>query len=277
MEEVFLSETESICPECFTAIPARRVARGDRVYLRKTCPEHGSFEAVIWRGLPACSSWVRPKTPSYPENPSCCGGWLNDAAIGLSSREAGTREPPTSGATRSSKRLPGPSSPATMAAAAVHTALARPRNLAASVLPQWPSPSVTTVMLKPGTRRRSDGRCLGIPARSCRTTGRSAGCGRSSQEAAARWPGTRSSSLTKTRPRAGFPTTTPGAPSSACMASQFVSLKACAGLSGPPGDRRHHGRLALPWLSDDRASVTARAAGCLAPSEQPAKSPVRRP
>ena len=70
MEEIFLSETESICPECFTAIPARRVSRGDRVYLRKKCPEHGSFEAVIWRGLPAHSSWARPKTPSYPKNPS---------------------------------------------------------------------------------------------------------------------------------------------------------------------------------------------------------------
>ena len=70
MEEVFLSQAESICPRCFTAIPARRVALGDQVYLRKTCPEHGSFEAVIWRGHPGYSSWVRPKIPSYPKNPS---------------------------------------------------------------------------------------------------------------------------------------------------------------------------------------------------------------
>ncbi len=70
MEEVFLSETESICPECLTAIPALRVGRGDRVYLMKTCPDHGPFEAVVWRGHPAYSSWVRPKTPSYPEDPS---------------------------------------------------------------------------------------------------------------------------------------------------------------------------------------------------------------
>ncbi len=69
MEAVYLSETQSICLECFTAIPARRVARGKRVYLRKTCPEHGSFEAVIWRGHPPYSSWVRPKTPSYPKDP----------------------------------------------------------------------------------------------------------------------------------------------------------------------------------------------------------------
>ena len=70
MEDVILSKTESICPECFTTIPAWRVARDDRVYLRKTCPKHGRLESVVWRGHPACSSWVKPKIPSYPEAPS---------------------------------------------------------------------------------------------------------------------------------------------------------------------------------------------------------------
>ncbi len=70
MEEISLSETESICPECFAVVPARRVGRGDRIFLKKTCPEHGSYETVIWRGHPAFSSWVSPKTPSCPENPS---------------------------------------------------------------------------------------------------------------------------------------------------------------------------------------------------------------
>ncbi|MCE5334403.1 MAG: radical SAM protein [Desulfobacteraceae bacterium] len=70
MIEPVLSETESICPDCLTVIPARRVARGDRIYLRKTCPEHGTFESVIWRGPPAFSSWVRPKIPSHPAVPS---------------------------------------------------------------------------------------------------------------------------------------------------------------------------------------------------------------
>ena len=70
MEEVILAETQSICPKCLTAIPAIRVAMGDRVHLRKTCPEHGRFEAVIWRGHPACSSWVRSKIPAYPKKAS---------------------------------------------------------------------------------------------------------------------------------------------------------------------------------------------------------------
>jgi hypothetical protein len=115
-------------------------------------------------------------------------------------------------------------------ALAARAPLARPRSTwPPPVLRQWPSRSVTTVMPKPGTRKGSDGGSLGIPGRSCRTTGRSAGCGRSSQEAAARWPATSSCSLTKTRPRAGFLTIIPRALSSACRASQFVSPKACAG------------------------------------------------
>jgi len=68
-EEHVLSETESVCPECLARIPATRVARGDDVYLKKICPEHGDFSTVIWRGLPAYASWVRPKLPSYPDNP----------------------------------------------------------------------------------------------------------------------------------------------------------------------------------------------------------------
>ncbi len=67
--EILLSQTESICPECFARIPAQRVADGDRVVLRKRCPEHGAFEAVIWRGEPSHASWGRPKPPAYPTDP----------------------------------------------------------------------------------------------------------------------------------------------------------------------------------------------------------------
>jgi hypothetical protein len=64
-----LAETESVCPQCLARIPAQRVARGDDVYLRKACPEHGPFETVIWRGAPALAAWLSPKTPSYPATP----------------------------------------------------------------------------------------------------------------------------------------------------------------------------------------------------------------
>ncbi|TYO94602.1 hypothetical protein LX24_02259 [Desulfallas thermosapovorans DSM 6562] len=59
-----LAVTESLCPHCLAKIPARRVARGNHVYLEKECPEHGSFKVVIWRGEPSFESWSRPKIPA---------------------------------------------------------------------------------------------------------------------------------------------------------------------------------------------------------------------
>lgn len=68
-EEQVLSETASVCPQCLARIPAQRVMRGEDVYLKKACRNHGKFETIIWRGQPAFSSWVRLKEPSYPLNP----------------------------------------------------------------------------------------------------------------------------------------------------------------------------------------------------------------
>jgi 7,8-dihydro-6-hydroxymethylpterin dimethyltransferase len=65
-----LSHTESVCPECLARIPAARVMYdGGDVYLEKDCPDHGHFKTIIWRGLPAFTSWVKPKIPTYPKNP----------------------------------------------------------------------------------------------------------------------------------------------------------------------------------------------------------------
>lgn len=64
-----LSTTESVCPECLKRIPAARVQVGDDIYLDKTCPEHGCFRTIIWRGQPAFSGWVKPKTPAFPKTP----------------------------------------------------------------------------------------------------------------------------------------------------------------------------------------------------------------
>jgi len=64
-----LSPTESVCPECLGRIPAARVLHGEDVYLEKTCPQHGSFRVVIWRGNPAFTTWQRPKIPSFPKFP----------------------------------------------------------------------------------------------------------------------------------------------------------------------------------------------------------------
>ncbi len=43
----FLGLTQSLCPECRTVVPAKIIARGSRVYFRKTCLEHGQREDFI--------------------------------------------------------------------------------------------------------------------------------------------------------------------------------------------------------------------------------------
>jgi uncharacterized radical SAM superfamily Fe-S cluster-containing enzyme len=68
-EEVLLSTTWSVCPECLGTISAERIALGPDVVLRKRCPEHGEFETVIWRGSPSHGSWDRTKIPSHPSSP----------------------------------------------------------------------------------------------------------------------------------------------------------------------------------------------------------------
>ncbi len=69
-EEIVLSTTESVCPECLAGIPAVRVQRGDEVFLKKTCALHGEYQAVIWRGPPSFSTWNRPKDPFFTRFPA---------------------------------------------------------------------------------------------------------------------------------------------------------------------------------------------------------------
>ncbi|UCH58200.1 MAG: radical SAM protein [Candidatus Bathyarchaeota archaeon] len=41
-------ETESICPECFQVIPATIHEEDGKVYITKTCQEHGEFSEIYW-------------------------------------------------------------------------------------------------------------------------------------------------------------------------------------------------------------------------------------
>jgi len=43
-----IKQTESLCPECFKVIPATIYEEDGKVYLDKTCPEHGDFNDVYW-------------------------------------------------------------------------------------------------------------------------------------------------------------------------------------------------------------------------------------
>jgi uncharacterized radical SAM superfamily Fe-S cluster-containing enzyme len=47
-DEVFLEYTKSICPVCKVVVDAQVNIRDDRVYLRKRCPQHGWFEALVY-------------------------------------------------------------------------------------------------------------------------------------------------------------------------------------------------------------------------------------
>jgi hypothetical protein len=58
-----LAATESVCPVCLARIPAERVARGENVYLRKACPDHGPFSTILWRGAPSYESWGASSRP----------------------------------------------------------------------------------------------------------------------------------------------------------------------------------------------------------------------
>ncbi|MGH9121920.1 MAG: radical SAM protein, partial [Acidimicrobiales bacterium] len=46
--EVFLEYTKSICPVCKAVVDAEVNVHHDRVYLRKRCPAHGRFEALVY-------------------------------------------------------------------------------------------------------------------------------------------------------------------------------------------------------------------------------------
>ena len=45
---VFYELTRSICPECRRVIDAQILLRDNKVYIRKRCPEHGRFEALVY-------------------------------------------------------------------------------------------------------------------------------------------------------------------------------------------------------------------------------------
>jgi uncharacterized radical SAM superfamily Fe-S cluster-containing enzyme/CTP:molybdopterin cytidylyltransferase MocA len=68
--------TGSVCPICLRRVDARRVVEGSNVYLAKTCPEHGDFRTVVWRGLPSYQSWGSAK--KAPSRAPACATTVNE-------------------------------------------------------------------------------------------------------------------------------------------------------------------------------------------------------
>ncbi len=68
-----VNNTNSVCPECLKRIPALIVKNGSDYFIEKTCPDHGDFSAVVWRGdtIPL-EKWGNYKAPVNEENPPDC-------------------------------------------------------------------------------------------------------------------------------------------------------------------------------------------------------------
>jgi uncharacterized radical SAM superfamily Fe-S cluster-containing enzyme len=64
-----INETQSICPYCLKKITANKVKYGDKIYMEKSCSEHGKFKTLIWDGEPSMESWKNDKIPAFPREP----------------------------------------------------------------------------------------------------------------------------------------------------------------------------------------------------------------
>lgn len=60
---VFYELTRSICPQCRQVLDAHILLRDNRVYMRKRCPEHGYFEALVYGDAQAYTGQVRFNKP----------------------------------------------------------------------------------------------------------------------------------------------------------------------------------------------------------------------
>jgi uncharacterized radical SAM superfamily Fe-S cluster-containing enzyme len=56
MEQNYLKETGSICPECHAVLPAMLLEREGKVFITKSCPTHGTYEDVYWSDF---AQWQR--------------------------------------------------------------------------------------------------------------------------------------------------------------------------------------------------------------------------
>lgn len=65
-----LGQTQSVCPVCLEKTDAVRIRYGAKVYLEKTCKEHGFFRTLIWNGKPSYETFQRQRTFVSPVNPA---------------------------------------------------------------------------------------------------------------------------------------------------------------------------------------------------------------
>ncbi len=63
VDYIFYELTRSLCPECRRVIDGRILLRDNKVFMRKRCPEHGDFEALIYGDAQAYTSHTKFNKP----------------------------------------------------------------------------------------------------------------------------------------------------------------------------------------------------------------------
>jgi len=110
-------KTWSLCPVCLKRITADRIMKEGKVYLRKTCEDHGTFQTLIWRGYYSFDEWIGNQhvqfshAPQCPDNCGLCDDHLQktccvllnvtdncnlDCTFCLANQQNGKKDPPLS-------------------------------------------------------------------------------------------------------------------------------------------------------------------------------------
>jgi len=60
---IYYGQTQSLCGECLTVVPAKIIFQDDKVYYLKRCPEHGQQRSLISTDIPyfkRCKDYLKP-------------------------------------------------------------------------------------------------------------------------------------------------------------------------------------------------------------------------
>lgn len=68
-----IRKIRSVCPVCLENLPAFLTREQDgRIFLEKTCPEHGFFRVLVWQGKVDFDRWVQHSDPLMEDAGTCC-------------------------------------------------------------------------------------------------------------------------------------------------------------------------------------------------------------
>lgn len=68
-----IRKIRSVCPVCLENLPAFLTREQDgRIFLEKTCPEHGFFRVLVWQGKVEFDRWVQHSDPLREDAGACC-------------------------------------------------------------------------------------------------------------------------------------------------------------------------------------------------------------